>query len=337
MLLAARLYGFRCRRWGGGETEDPNEVIDVTASTEIYLMGSGEGVPVTVEFRNGTTITALIPEEDITIPSGETGAMTVNVSYMGKTVAVNIFVSPSAPGTDPEEDPSLINSETKLKNFINGSAGIKEAIITGSFEANLTGEEGAYTNSDSHLYSTSPDNTVVLTGEISNQTKFFVSADNVVIEGFTFKDGTDTNLPILKVSNKNEANQNNSESWIKNVILKDMRFETNLRGVEFHGTSDCKVENCIITKASRAYGELQIRRSSGLSVDGLTVEGSSGVIMFNYDYDTPSEPISTETTLTNLVNIGSIIAENPDIEITTSNPEYEKSIFSDYGVWTPAE
>ena len=335
MLLAARLYGFRCRRRGGGETEDPNEVIDVTASTEIYLMGSGEGVPVTVEFRNGTTITALIPEEDITIPSGETGAMTVNVSYMGKTVAVNIFVSPSAPGTDPEEDPALINSETKLKNFINGSAGIKEAIITGSFEANLTGEDGAYTNSDSHLYSTSPDNTVVLTGEISGQTKFFVSADNVVIEGFTFKDGTDTNLPLLKVSNKDETNQNNSESWVKNVILKDMRFETNLRGVEFHGTSDCKVENCIITKASRFYGELQIRRSAGLNVDGLTVEGESGSVAFNYGSN--PEPLSTETTFTNLINVGSITAENSNIEITTSNPEYEKSIIFNYGIWAPME
>ena len=314
---------YAAARWGG-DTETPNDVISITADDGIYIMGSGTGIPVTIEYRNGTISTAYIPESAITIPTSETGAVTVNVSFMGQIVTVDIFVSSAEEGTKPEDDPSIINTPEKFIAFVNGTASIKEAVLTESITVNQTIE---YKNSGSHLTSTSPENTVTIAAEgggLSGSAKFYIAVDNVTLEGFTItasmvgNDTSSNNWNILKVTYMDGTNEK-----VSNVILKDMTITPGdkIKGVNFHGTQNCKIENCTFGAVTRFTRAFQIRDTDNLTIDGLTITPSSMAFYDGIVFE--GDEACTNITIDNISGPSQITIEGDNKEISMLDPSYE--------------
>ena len=303
-------------------------VIGTDIADGVYVVGVDSVLPVTVSYSNGTSRTIMVPADVINAAVGtETGVRTLSITYDGVTFAVDVYIPAS---DDVASDPNYINTAEKLTSlFTNTSGTEKIAVLADSF--NIGNNNGYYIKdlSNIHIYSTDPSNTLTVTGITSSETAmYFHGGSNITLEGFTIKDGnpdSGTTKPLFKANGTT------------NLVLKDMRFETNQRGLDIHGNTDTSIINCTITKASLNYGELQIRKANGMIVDGLTIEdkeGTSniGIIMFD-DGINDSPEISKNVVLSNLHNVDTIMALK-DVGVTVNDDNMIPSEMGNYVIYT---
>ena len=306
------------------EMEDnPYEIVSAAVEEGRYVIAEGNGIPLSLSYRNGETLDLIVPSLSVLLEEGFTGGTTAILDYAGQSVPVDVFV--------PSCDSALIDNETKLLAFISGNAKddednvLKEAIITGSFTANLNGEGGAYVNAGSALYSTSISNEVTVTGDISGQARFYVSASDVLIEGFTLIDGSSDSIKrnVMKISNKDYP-VTDAYHRLENVVISDMRLVPATKGLDINGVVDCTVTGCTITATSGFNAPMGIRRATGLDIIDCSSEGKglTKAIVFN-DEDGDSH-WSTDVVFRNLSGFTSIRATE-NSELTIIGNEYTQS------------
>ena len=273
--------------------------VESAVTDGVYVVGKDSALPVAVAYSDGSIKTLMVPADVINAAAGtKTGIQTLSLTYDGVSFTVDVYV-PAAEGL--ENDPNYIDSEDKLTNlFKDNNAEEKVAVLAGDISIGNTGDTPFIQNvSNLHIYSTDPDNTLTVTGLVSTEAAlYFNTGSNITLEGFTIKDGnaeTASPKPLFKAHG------------INGLVLENMRFETNERGLDINGNTNVEIINCTITKTSRAFGELQIRNASGITVNGLTIEDKEGTnnigtIVFNYS-STGEEPVCTDVVFSNLSGI----------------------------------
>ena len=336
LLVIALVFASSCRQYvwvpvpdwnqdqdqtvpGGGEEPKPEEptVESIDNPDNVFIAGGTGTFTATVEYSDGSSKTVEIPSEVIEEATAglEAGIHDVAVTIDGVEFRVRVYV-PAAEG-ETDANVFLIDDGTDFLNFMTGNATVtqKTAILTTNVDLNIT-TTTYYTNSDTTIYSTSPDNTVTITGVADDQAQLFIKGNNITLNGFRIVSGDNPEKNILKISGLTAS------TYAENVVLENMYFSAQQRGLNFDMTRGCKLINCTITSVSSFNGELQIRHTfpadgdtadgAGLLVENLTIEGEPGTIYFNQTSDDVAAGTGCKGVLfRNLTNVESI-AFDPD-------------------------
>ena len=301
LILFAIVLAVSCNQ-SGYPLPDPDntgsdKLISIDDYEELYTDGP---ITVTATFESGekeiTVPEAVIKEAVAKLtPEAGTTVRSVTIVYGGVTFTIANVVVPGTAVENPEDDPAYITTEEEFKQFMkgelkasDGATLLKTAFIDGSFTVNLAvGDE--YTHADSRLLSLSRGNEVTIEGCVNGDAGLRITASNVEISGFTIKAGTNEHegkqKPVVKVSGNAE-----------NVVLGNLYFDTNGRGIEFNMAKDCKILDCTIEGTGALYGDVQIRNTTGLTIDGLVIEGDYGLVKFDYADTDPAKCSGIEFT-----------------------------------------
>ena len=281
------------------DNSSESAVVESAVTEGVYVIGEDDFLPVAVEYSDGSVKTLMVPADVIKSAAGAvTGIQTLNLTYDGVSFTVEIYV-PAEGGI--ETDSNYINSVDKLKELLaDNNSEERVAVLACDISIDSAGDIPFINNAcNLHIYSTDPDNTLTVNGLVSSEAAFyFNTGSNIKLEGFTIKDGntaTESPKPLFKAHG------------ITGLVLENMRFETNERGLDLNGNTNVEIINCTITKTSRAFGELQIRNASDITVNGLTIEDKEGTnnigtIVFNYP-STGDEPVCTDVIFSNLSGV----------------------------------
>ena len=304
----------------GDDNGSENVTVESTETEGVYIVGLDSELPVTVMYSNGTTKTIMVPADVIIAAAGtESGLKTLRLTYDGISFTVEVYVPES---DNIETDPNYINSAEKLISlFTDNNTDEKVAILASDVSLSVSEIDIISNVSNLHIYSTDPENTITVTGTVSSEAVlYFNTGSDITLEGFTIKDAnsnTDEPKPLLKAHG------------ITGLVLKDMRFETNERGLDLNGNEDVEILDCTITKTSRAFGDLQLRNATGVIVNGLTIEdkvgtNNIGTVVFNYVASASGEIISTGAVFSNLNGVDLIYGPT-DTGITVNSTELTAS------------
>ena len=248
-----------------------------------------ETYQVTVKGSDGSITTVDMPAET----TG--GLKTVTVPGY-KNLTLNLYFADYVIST-PEQWLAFSNSESVCDY----------GILTGDIIVNFTART-PYENDNSTIYSTSQENTVTFTGTaIDGQAALFISADNVLLDGFTVVSQIE-DMNAVKVTNGDSTTGVSTNVELRNMIIDGADVS---KYVNFHQTKDCKITNCTIQNIKAGFNpNLQIASSENLIIDGLNVDtnavmGDIKLESGNADYYWPSD-----VTMRNLGNIKRVSINN---------------------------